>query len=236
MTIALRLSLGRRGWITGLEPDSHCAGLAVGPGVVGDGRYHGGTSLSIPFVRMHGTVEVLFPPIVRRDRLGLGLQHSHATEQFGVEADGEECIIEDQVAQVDTGVVCLLGAIEQGPPHKCNASRVLGDVGVAFDPSERYGQVHVYGVARTPRAAEVRVRTRRDPGVHRFAVHPNLGAFLAPGWDAEHYGVFAFGFDSDLHPSIPRVARALVEPDGPVLVKLDGRCALRVEVYPDGAG
>src|SRR5215212_398912 len=77
-------------------------------------------------------------------------------------------------------------------------------------------------------------RARRDPCVHRLAVHFDSGVLLAPGWDAEHQGELPFGFHVDLHPSIPWVARVLAELDSLVPVQIDGRGALRIEVYPDG--
>jgi len=184
---------------------------------------------------MHGAVETVFPPCARRGGPCLSLQYGHAAEQIRLEADGWLLAVKHKVARGYIMVVRLLDAVEQGTAHKHNASRVLGDVGVAFDPSNRHRELHVYRVARTPRAAYLRVRAGRDPSVHRLAVHLYFSAFLAPGGDAEHQGELPFGFDVDIHPSIPRVARALAEPDSPVPVKLDGRSALRIEVYPDGA-
>src|SRR5829696_1597184 len=135
------------------EPDAHRTRVAVGPGVVGNSRYPAGMGLRIPFARMHGSVETLFPPWARRGVLCHSLQYGHATEEIRLQPDGWLLAVQDEVAQVDTGVIYLLGAKEQGTAHKRNATRVLGDVGVAFDPTDRHREVHVYRVARTPRAA-----------------------------------------------------------------------------------
>src|SRR5215211_756599 len=129
-------------------------------------------------------------------------------------------------------VVRLLDAVEYGAAHERNASRVLGDVGVAFDPSDGHREVQGYPVARSPGAAYLHVRARKDPGGHRFAVDFDSSVLLTPGWEAEHQGELTLA--PDFYPSIPRVAGALAEPDGPCPGKFNVRCALGVEMNPDG--
>src|SRR5215212_1337132 len=216
------------------EPNAHRTRLAVGPCVVGNKRYPCGVSLSIPLGRMHGAVETIYPPCGRRSRPCFSLQYCHASELIRLKADGWLLTVQEEVAQIYTVIVSLLDAVEQGTAHERNASCVLGDIGVGFNPSDRHSKMQVYRVARSPGAAYLPVRARRDPCVRRLAVHFDSGVLLAPGWDAEHQGELPFGFHVDLHPSIPWVARVLAELDSLVPVQIDGRGALRIEVYPDG--
>lgn len=132
----------------GAEPDTHLAGGAVGPGVVGEGgkrlrrREVGGRERAIELVRPGGGWGTVF---------GGEVEKGQATEEVGTVFEGGRLgEVKVEFVERKGGVVGGFEAVKDRAALKGDAGGIFGDGGVGFEETDGHGEVQGEGVAIRP--------------------------------------------------------------------------------------